>query len=387
MDAGAKQAALSYWYGGRDVVVAVAETLAVVDDVTVRSLGERLIAQPSDAGSYWDLRAALTVRAAQRNPLSGLFAASWRAEINSRLGYHLGASHHPALGDVDVSVEKLSSIGVSCYSPVVEAPCVQVVIPFRDRGTNGWRARNLISCLLALKDQDYPRDRYMVTVVEADTEPRWKRYIEPLCDDYVFARRGGAFNKSWAVNVGVVNNQRHSEIVTILDADVLCDRAFLSRNAARLDRAGTAAHLPYRDMLCLDPVASRYAIDARVRQGQPVVPSENLRGFLVRRPPGACVWVRTELFRRVGGMDERYEGWGGEDNDFVFRVDLQGVMDHYDDDLLHLHHPPSSRLINGRGINDHIPPLSWTPDREIGILSDGRTETQLNARKSDGELA
>jgi hypothetical protein len=352
-------------------VTAVSEALTYVDDAEVRELAERLLVQSAEPDAYWKLREVLELHADHRAALSGLFRVAWRAECRSRLGYHLGVSFRPELGEVDVSVERLSRLSAPLSRPTQARPFIQVVVPFRDRDTGGQRARNLLSCLLALRDQTYPQDRCLVTVVETDIEPRWQRYIEPLCDQYVFARSDGDFRKSWAVNVGVVNNpSAQPELVTVLDADVLCDREFLTRNAARFDRPGTAAHLPYRDMLCLDPAASRYAIDARVRQQLPTLPAEKLRGFLVRRPPGACIWVRAELFRRIGGMDERYAGWGGEDNDFMFRVDLEGVLDRYDDDLFHLHHPPSSRLVNGRGLNDHIPPLSWPADSRIGALSD-----------------
>ncbi len=66
----------------------------------------------------------------------------------------------------------------------------------------GERLRNLLACLLALRDQSYPRDGYRVTVVETDGVPRWRDVIAPYADHYLFAANSGDFNKSWAVNVG-----------------------------------------------------------------------------------------------------------------------------------------------------------------------------------------
>jgi hypothetical protein len=66
-------------------------------------------------------------------------------------------------------------------------------------------------------------------------------------------------------------------------------------------------------------------------------------------------------------MDERFEGWGGEDNDFADRMRIHAAFDSYDDVLLHMYHPPSSALReDGEIVNAHIPPLSWPADAEIG---------------------
>jgi glycosyltransferase involved in cell wall biosynthesis len=206
-------------------------------------------------------------------------------------------------------------------------------------------------------------------VVESDDSPRFRSVIEPRADHYLFARKAGAFNKSWAVNVGVMNTPGAAEAICILDADVLSDRDFIARNARRFERPGTAGHLTYRNMLSLSEAASSAAIRHRVLGGGADVDPQTLRGFFLRRPPGACVWVRQSAFRLVGGMDERYEGWGGEDNDFVYRLDFNAAFDSYDDWLLHLAHPPASMLMkDGTLVNAHIPGLSWRPDEQIGRI-------------------
>jgi hypothetical protein len=66
-------------------------------------------------------------------------------------------------------------------------------------------------------------------------------------------------------------------------------------------------------------------------------------------------------------MDERYEGWGGEDYDFLHRLDLDTPLDSYDDWLLHMQHPPSAFIREDGGLAD-IPPLSWQPAQPIGRL-------------------
>jgi hypothetical protein len=206
-------------------------------------------------------------------------------------------------------------------------------------------------------------------VVETDDRPRWREVITPFADHYLFAPKPDSFNRSWAVNTGVVNTPGPTEIICIQDADVLADREFVARNAGRFLGAGTMGHHPYRDMLCLDQVSTWRAIRERVAGRATEADPDRARGFTLRRGPGCCVWVRAEVFHRVNGMDERYEGWGGEDIDFNYRFAFDAAYDCYDDTLLHMRHPASSALReDGELINAHIPPFSWHPDGPIGQL-------------------
>ncbi|MGW0804682.1 glycosyltransferase [Nonomuraea sp. NPDC002799] len=363
-DLGARRAGLLYWELAQPWTTAVVK--AVQDgDEPIRSLGQSLIDDPGDSGAHVALTSALL----RLDPSStrALFDLAWAAECNARVGYHLGRAHarHEPPVDVEDLAGRLSD-GALRDGSRAEA---LIVIPFRDRDTGGARLRNLLACLLALRDQSFPRQAYQVVVVESDDEPRWREVIEPFADHYLFARNPGLFNKSWAVNAGVVNSPGAAELICVLDADVLADRDFVTRNVARFQRPGTAGHLTYRDMFCLDESSTSWAIRERIERRAADADPDHLRGFLLRRPPGCCLWVRRAPFERIGGMDERYEGWGGEDHDFVYRFDIAAPFDSYDDRLLHLTHPPASVLRDdGELINAHIPPLSWKPVEPIGRL-------------------
>lgn len=365
-DPGARRSGLYYWELARPWTEAVASWFRQTADAELRSLGGGLLDAPGDPARH----AALVTALADGRPLAdvaALFTLAWEAECNSRMGYHLGRHHDPR--HIPVIAEHLASLPPRTALPDERAAEVLVVVPFRDRDTGGKRLRNLLACLLALRDQSVPRDAYRVTVVESDDVPRWHSVIEPFADHYLFAQKAGSFNKSWAVNAGAVNSPGEASVICILDADVLVDRDFIARNVARFRSPGTGGHLTYRNMLCLDEASTSWAIRERVCRQAPEAESGRLRGFLLRRPPGCCLWVRTGTFLRVGGMDERYEGWGGEDNDFAYRFDVAAPFDSYDDVLLHMTHPPASLLQDdGELVNAHIPALSWRPEEPIGQL-------------------
>lgn len=366
VDPDARRSGMYYWELARPWTQAVAGAVDASTDPQVRSLSRRLLDDPADPGAYRVLHSALAGRAG--DPAIGeLFDLGWRAESNSRVGYHLG-SQYTRSTDV-VTADELAGQEPGPRLPAGATPELLVVIPFRD-DQSGHRLRNLLATLRSLRDQSLPREHYRVTVVECDVAPRRAEVIDRFADTYLFAPKPGKFNRSWAVNTGVENSPGRPAVVCLLDADVLADRDFMARNAARFRRPGTGGHLPYRNMTCLDPTATNWGIRHRLQHGAPQARPEGLRGFHLRRPPGCCVWVRADTFRRVGGMDERYEGWGGEDNDFAYRFDMAAPFDVYGDWLLHMSHPPASELRDdGELVNAHIPALSWPPDAAIGRLN------------------
>lgn len=361
-----RHASIFYWERSRPFVTAVVDAVTAAEE-PIASSGRKLLADPIAPEPYFALRQALLDRAGTSRSVDAIFDLAWQAECNSRLGFLVGPRYAPSTPPVDVDELRARPPGTGLANPTdVDA---MVVVPFRDRDTGGQRLRNLLACLLSLRDQTFPRDRYQVVVVESDDQPRWREAITPYADHYLFAPKPGSFNKSWAVNAGVVNAPGRAELIGILDADVLADRDFVDRNVARFRRPGTMGHLTYRNMLCLDPPATSWAIRERVHQGQPVADPDHLRAFVLRRPPGCCLWVRSSAFHRIGGMDERFEGWGGEDNDFVYRFDINNALDHYDDWLLHMYHPASAQLgPDGDIVNAHIPALTWRPGEPIGQL-------------------
>jgi hypothetical protein len=388
-DPRARSASAYYWDRGRPFTGAVVEAVLNHQEAGIRSLGQELMADPADRERYFALRAALT--SASPDTMGAIDDAAWAAECNSRLGYLLGRCYErdePVVGPDELAATPPrggpAGAGLAGSGPAGGGPAggglagggldrradeaeVLIVIPFQDRTAERHRLRNLLACLLALRDQSSPRERYQVTVVETDERERWGEVIRPRADHYLFAAKPGPFNKSWTVNVGVRHSPGRPEAICILDADVLVDRDFVVRNAARFRRPGTGGHLTYRNMLSLDEAATSRAIRDRVQRGRAEADPEYFRGFLLLRPPGCCVWVRSAAYERIGGMDERYEGWGGEDYDFLHRLDLETPLDYHDDWLLHMHHPPSAFIREDGGLVS-IPPLSWAPTEPIGRL-------------------
>jgi glycosyltransferase involved in cell wall biosynthesis len=366
VDEGARDANPFYWHRARPLATAVVDAIEAHGSDALRAAAKELLDDPGNPSSWAAVR-DLVAAEVSRSPEGAepICRAAWAVASRARLDHHVGPRYTPRPDATGVTVSALASPRVSSAGP---DPRVLVVIPFRDRSEEGFRARNLLACLTALRDQSLPAEHYRVCVVESDREPRWRELVTGHADDYVFAPKSGPFNKCWAVNVGVLNAVGSADILCVLDADALPDRDFLRRNSDRFLRPGTGAFLPFRDLLYLDESATAHAVEQRCLAGRPEADRDELRGFLVHRAPGVCVWLRRDVFDSVNGMDERYEGWGREDMDFVLRLHLATSFVHFDDPMLHLHHPTSVHLVDGQTVNAHIPWFTWDPTEPIGRI-------------------
>jgi hypothetical protein len=157
--------------------------------------------------------------------------------------------------------------------------------------------------------------------------PSWVRYLHtpPPRPDLPYCR-------SWAFNVAA----RHArgDILVLHDNDVLIPERYAYEAAQRIDEGYSFADLK-RFIFYLGTKATARVFET----GQPptAVPAlvvQNLDG-------GLSIVARRDAYDAIGGFDEAYVGWGGEDNDFVDRAGFFGGVYRYGYlPMLHLEHPP-----------------------------------------------
>lgn len=351
-----------YWHRSRPAWEAVSEALSQTGDPRVLQAADAVRGDPRDVALHARLCEVVLDHLAQEpGGKSGqaLRETVARVHAGARLGYQPGTARTSPADRPRLPKRHLAG---------PETPIVNVVIPFRDRNPEHGRLDNLIACLAALADQSLDQRRYAVTVVESDAVPVWRDQISPLADEYVFARNGGAFNKSWAVNVGVVRTRFPAPLICVLDADALVDREFLARNVERFGPPGVASFTPLSTVLYLDADSSARAIEQRCVAGAASIDPLRARGFLTYCSRGICAWMRRTVFEEMRGMDERYEGWGGEDMELLLRLMVRTAFHQFHDLQLHMHHRVQGGILdkNGNSPNARIPFLTWEPAGPIG---------------------
>jgi glycosyltransferase involved in cell wall biosynthesis len=163
------------------------------------------------------------------------------------------------------------------------------------------------------------------------------------------------FCKTAAVNDAAA--RATGDVLVILDADCYIDGGVIDDCAASIRAARLLDvrlwYVPYRHFYRLTAAASRFlmtydpAFPPRFFAAAPAAmmlqaaPDMMASGTLHAHWFGALIQVMPrEAFEMVGGMDERFSGWGGEDVSFMHALDtLYGKHKTMPNGVIHLWHP------------------------------------------------
>lgn len=163
------------------------------------------------------------------------------------------------------------------------------------------------------------------------------------------------YNRSWALNYGV--RQARGDLVVILDADMLLPERF---GAAMLDvfTCDIDAVRPIRLLFYLDQSSS-----AAVQEQKTLA---NLRAVssVVQNTPNPIV-IRRDAYLEIGGHDESFYGWGGEDNEFISRLRTRQMAEGGFLPAVHLWHEEAPNRTGDRNAAQLQERLAIRPEERI----------------------
>lgn len=207
---------------------------------------------------------------------------------------------------------------------------VQVSFVIGHRGTQ--RLPHLLATLANVAAQRGARCECIVVEQSAWSEmrgflPPWVRYVHtPLpFPDMPYCR-------SWALNVGA--RVAKGKILVFHDNDMLIPQAYAAELWGRYEAGYEVMNLK-RFIFYLTERHSQ-EIESRHRVGlarPPEVIMQNAEG-------GGSVAMGTDAFFAIGGYDESFVGWGGEDNEFWERAQTLRVWPYGYLPIVHLWHAP-----------------------------------------------
>lgn len=143
------------------------------------------------------------------------------------------------------------------------------------------------------------------------------------------------FNKSRLMNAAV--RIARAPWVLLHDADIVVPRGYVEAVLARA-AAGWEAVRPIRFLFYLDKEQTTRVMGG----GLPARIERVAQNF-----PGGSVAVRREMYWQLGGHDERFVGWGGEDTEFLDRLRTCREFPGHFAPALHLWHPPAPKKASG----------------------------------------
>lgn len=156
--------------------------------------------------------------------------------------------------------------------------------------------------------------------------PEWVRYIHtPLLE------KDMAYCRSWAFNVGA--QAARADLLVFHDNDMLVPAVY-ARDLLSVHRKGYEGINLKRFIFYLNKSSTDCICNGkRVEKIRPEIAAivQNLEAG------GSCAIDRRAFFD-IGGFDERFVGWGGEDNEFWERAQTRKVYPYGYLPLVHLWH-------------------------------------------------
>ena len=180
--------------------------------------------------------------------------------------------------------------------------------------------------------------------------PAWVRYLHTPIPD------GMPYSRAWAFNVGA--RAARGAVLVFHDNDMLVPRGYAAEALAVRGKGFEVMNLK-RFVFYLGARESSRVLAGAPVEGRPERVIQNLEG-------GGSVAVDREAFFAVGGFDEAFVGWGGEDNEFWERCAVRTVWRWGYLPLVHLHHDEQ--------------PEKRVRDRETARLLDARSAVPAEAR-------
>lgn len=204
------------------------------------------------------------------------------------------------------------------------------VLLHRDRSANKDRTRNLLQVIKHIKSNiDIP-----IFVLEQDKEPDYDLVQQLLGKHimYQFLYNPGLFNRSWGYNCAA-KLVRCNKLI-LADNDVIIDIENLKIGLNLLSNFDIIK--PFKKLYDLTDEETTHYFNDGVLPSSFGKPRANLTA-------GTLLMITRAAFLKVGGYDERFEGWGGEDDEmtihlwnFINNKDLTYYM--FGDKLIHLYH-------------------------------------------------
>lgn len=161
----------------------------------------------------------------------------------------------------------------------------------------------------------------------------------PVTEGY---HKDGPFNRSLALNIAALQ-AGNWHVAVFIDSDAYIDPERL-KEAVRLAIDKQKVVIPFNRVIELNEWATTEVLDTKKLLFDPSDEQiDNIR-TVDSQIQSLFVVVPRNIYEQIGGFDEKFVGWGGEDNAFYKAAQIVGgEVLRLDGDALHLWHQQASR--------------------------------------------
>ena len=194
------------------------------------------------------------------------------------------------------------------------------------RGTTSFRLKNLEAVLKWLNENNITP-----IVVEQDKDKSIDTVFQKYKYHYIFAYNAGLYNRSWAFNIAYK--------MFNMDYMICADNDMILKNEAVTYMYGMC-----NEYDAINPFSNLYDIDEKNSDiyinTHKINVTSNPRGAM-NFSSGICMLSKLFL-DTINGWDERFRGWGGEDDAITYSLNALNIKKiELTDCCYHLYHPRS----------------------------------------------
>jgi len=165
-----------------------------------------------------------------------------------------------------------------------------------------------------------------------DELPSWVRYVHtPL----PYANM--PYSRAWAFNVGA--RAARSEVLVLHDNDMLAPADYAHEIIARHGEGYEVINLKRFIFFFTEADSSRVFSAGALVTKEPLV-------AIMQNALGGSLAVLRRAYFGIGGFDESFAGWGGEDNEFWERAETRRCWSYGYLPFVHVWHAPQSGKLN-----------------------------------------
>jgi len=215
---------------------------------------------------------------------------------------------------------------------VSDAPDVSFVIGHRGMA----RLPHLLAALRGIAGQSGVAIECIVVEQSVEREiesriPSWVRYLHTPVRDASYD-----YNRAWTLNAGTA--AARGRVVVLHDNDILVPSRYAAEVLARVEDGWEFLDLKRFTFYLGEAETKRWFESERATKPRTVI--QNLQG--------ASIAAERNAYRAIGGFDEEFVGWGGEDNEFWERAQAAGKTYQFGYlPFLHLWHAPQKGKLAG----------------------------------------
>jgi len=224
---------------------------------------------------------------------------------------------------------------------------IDIIMPFKN--VNNYRLKNLKFLL-----KYYIKNDFNIILVEQDTNTELNE-IENDIKHVYFKNDVEHFSLSKCFNYGVIHS--NADYLILLDADIYIEQTVLN-DIKKIKNENRLVILYDTNVIMLNENITNDLITKHVLY-------YNVSSVIPFLTVGGARFISRVSYYKIGGNDENFIGWGGEDNAFYIKSKKLLGITRTNNKIYHMYHPKNTPVVNKKDKKEYLRKIRKMPRKEF----------------------